>query len=581
MKKFIKISLVVVFGFGLLEATNFTFICKVNTKNCSNSKRLEASNKEEAKQKVFEIFKKNCKDLNISQIYCYTTRGGAPKKRVTNDIIFTKTRVNAKEAFVAPLPPKTSKYLFDKQEDLSAEEYSFIDESGFKDPLQSPLSTFSIDVDTASYAIIRRYLMLNNLFPPKGAVRIEEMINYFHYDYKYPEEKPIKINLRFGENIWNKNNKVLHIGLQAKKIKKFPPSNLVFLIDVSGSMQSKNKLPLLKRAFKLLVSQLRAKDTVSIVVYAGTSGLVLNGARGDQKEKIIKAIDSLRAGGSTAGGEGIKLAYKIARENFIKGGNNRVILATDGDFNVGVRSESELIDLIEKEKKDGIFLSVLGFGSGNYKDSRMEKLADKGDGNYAYIDNLLEAKKVLVKQMGATLFSVAKDVKIQVEFNPALVKKYRLVGYENRKMANEDFSNDKKDAGEIGAGDQVSALYEIKLREKNATIKSPLKYQTPQLKKTQELATIKIRYKDVNASKSKLLEKVVTLKSNEIKDEDFFFAQDVASFGMILRDSKYKGNITLKEVLEIAKKYKGKDPEGYRADFIKLVEKALLLKETK
>jgi Ca-activated chloride channel family protein len=312
--------------------------------------------------------------------------------------------------------------------------------------------------------------------------------------------------------------------------------------------------------------------------------VVLNRVRGDKKKEILKAIDSLIARGSTAGGEGIKLAYKIAKENFIKGGNNRVILATDGDFNVGVQSESELVDLIEKEKKGGVYLSILGFGMGNFKDSKMEKLADKGNGNYGYIDNLLEAKKLLVEQMSGTLFTIAKDVKVQVEFNPLLVKRYRLIGYVNRKMADEDFKDDKKDAAEVGAGHRVTVLYELELKDKNSSSTSPLKYQTltpSKEAKSDEVATVKLRFKTPEANTSKEIQKVVKLDTKEIREEDFLFPQVVAGFGMILRDSQYRGDLTLDKLLEIAKKTKGKDINGYRAEFIRVLQKAKLLKETK
>jgi len=540
---------------------------------------VEAKSQKEALSKAFEILKKQDSNIKLQDINCTI------KKRFL-EVDKRKTQTINIMPAIPMFVKRRPKMSFGYKEDLSAEEYSSFSDNSFKNPLTSPLSTFSVDVDTASYSIIRRYIMRNNIFPPKGAVRIEEMINYFDYNYTAPKNREFNILARVGDCIWNKKSKVLQIAIQAKKIdlKKLPPSNLVFLIDVSGSMGAPNKLPLLKRAFKLLVNQLRAVDSVSIVVYAGSSGVVLNGVRGDKKEKILKAIDSLVARGSTAGGEGIKLAYKIARENFIKGGNNRVILATDGDFNVGVQSESELVDLIEKEKKGGIYLTVLGFGMGNFKDTRMEKLADKGNGNYGYIDNLLEAKKLLVEQMSGTLFTIAKDVKVQVEFNPLLIKRYRLIGYVNRKMANEDFKDDKKDAAEVGAGHSVTVLYELELKDKNSSITSPLKYQTltpSKEAKSDEVATVKLRFKAPEANTSKEIQKVVKLNTKEIKEDDFYFAQVVAGFGMILRDSQYRGNLTLDKALEIAKKAKGKDINGYRAEFIKMLEKAKLLKETK
>ncbi|HIC78546.1 MAG TPA: DUF3520 domain-containing protein, partial [Sulfurovum sp.] len=350
------------------------------------------------------------------------------------------------------------------------------------------------------------------------------------------------------------------------------------LLDVSGSMGDPNKLPLLQKSLKLLVKQLRAKDTVSIVVYAGSSGLILDRARGDEGAKIIEALDKLSAGGSTAGGAGIQLAYSVAQKAFIKGGNNRVILATDGDFNVGVRSQDDLIEMIEKKRESGIFLTVLGFGMGNYQDGKMEQLADKGNGNHAYIDNLLEAKKVLVTQMSGTLYTVAKDVKVQVEFNPEKVHSYRLIGYENRALANEDFNNDKKDAGEIGMGHSVTALYEILLTSDNQTSKvDKLKYQNSSSNDLDELATVKIRYKEADGDSSKLMSKVITDSNSNIDKKETDFVQTVAGFGMLLRESKYKNELKFSELIELAKDSKGIDREGYRAEFVKMMEQAELL----
>ena len=338
------------------------------------------------------------------------------------------------------------------QSEFNTEDYSYIEENTFKNPKNNPLSTFSIDVDTASYSNVRRFLM-NSEIPPKDAVRIEELINYFNYDYIDPDaEHPFSVNTEIAKCPWNKNNLLVKIGLKGEDIPKenIPSSNLVFLLDVSGSMNAQDKLPLLQSAIKMLANQLTEKDKISIVVYAGASGVVLDSVSGDDKIKIMDAIDSLNAGGSTNGGEGINLAYKIAKQNFIENGNNRIILATDGDFNVGISSNGELTRLIEEKRNEGIFLTVLGFGTGNIKDTTMETLADKGNGNYAYIDSILEAKKVLVEEMGSTLFTIAKDVKIQVEFNPSIIEGYRLVGYENRKLNDEDFNDDTKDAGEMG-----------------------------------------------------------------------------------------------------------------------------------
>ncbi len=465
----------------------------------------------------------------------------------------------------------------------NTEEYKAINENGFKEVRSSALSTFSTDVDTASYTVIRNYLMQRNTLPPKDAVRIEEMINYFEYDYEEArDDQPFYINTRVGESIWNKDTKVIQIGLQTQKvdINELPASNLVFLLDVSGSMYAPNKLPLLIKSLKLLVQQLRAVDRVSIVVYAGSSGVILNQASGEEKGRIYAALDSLRAGGSTAGGAGIRLAYDLAQRAFIPGGNNRVILATDGDFNVGVRSESALGELIEQKRQSGVYLSVLGFGNGNYKDNRMEALADKGNGNYAYIDSLLEAKKVLVTQMSGTLYTVAKDVKIQVEFNPAKVHSYRLIGYENRLMANEDFNNDKKDAGEIGMGHRVTALYEIiPVSDEQTHRVDPLKYQYVSSNDYEELATVKIRYKEPDKDESILMSSSVKPESSMISRDDFYFAQSVAGFGMILRNSVYAKGLQYKDVIALAKDCKGIDRDGHRAEMIKIIEKAEILRQ--
>ncbi len=457
------------------------------------------------------------------------------------------------------------------------------------DALNNPLSTFSIDVDTASYANSRRFIK-NNQFPLKDAVRIEEMINYFSYDYLLPKKKhPFSINTEISACPWNQEHHLVHIGLQGKKLetKQLPPSNLVFLLDVSGSMQSPHKLPLLQTAFKLLVRELGENDRVSIVVYAGAAGLVLPSTSTRQKDKIIEAIDKLRAGGSTAGGAGIKLAYKVAEDNFIENGNNRIILATDGDFNIGISSTSALVRLVEEKRKKGIFLTTLGFGMGNYKDGRMEQLADKGNGNYYYIDNLLEAKKVFIDDMRGTLFTIAKDVKIQIEFNPAKVKAYRLIGYENRMLKKEDFADDTKDAGELGAGHTVTALYEIIPYGSKEEIPGidELKYQetkiSPQAFKSKELMTVKLRYKEPDGEKSKLIEHPLVDKHVKLDaaSENYKFSAAVAAFGMLLRDSDFKGDSTFESVLKLAREGKGKDFHGYRAEFIKLVEMCSLLKD--
>ena len=463
------------------------------------------------------------------------------------------------------------------------EEYKMFGENSFKEVASSALSTFSTDVDTAAYTNIRSYILDRQLLPEKDAVRIEEMMNYFSYDYHEPsDEKPFYINTHVSQSIWNKDSHVIQIGLQTKKvdINALPASNLVFLLDVSGSMGRPDSLPLLMKSLKLLTKQLRAKDRVSIVVYAGAAGVVLDRARGDEKARIVAALEKLKAGGSTAGGQGIQLAYDLAQKSFIEGGNNRIILATDGDFNVGVSSERGLIDLIEEKRKSGIFLSVLGFGRGNTKDTQMEALSNHGNGNYAYIDTLLEAKKVLVTQMSGTLYTVAKDVKIQVEFNPAKVHSYRLIGYVNRLLKNEDFNNDKVDAGEVGMGHSVTALYEIKLAKEGRTSKvDTLQYQEVKLGSSDNLATMKIRYKKPDGNVSTLQSKGIKIGANDIGDKDNSFVQAVAGYGMLLRDSKYKNNVSYTTLIAKAKKGKGDDEEGYRAEFIKMLETSELLQK--
>jgi Ca-activated chloride channel family protein len=476
------------------------------------------------------------------------------------------------------------------EQDTNREGYNPIEENPFVRVSDSPLSTFSIDVDTASYSNVRRFINEGQL-PPKDAVRLEEMINYFTYDYPQPTDKtPFSVNTEISEAPWNPAHRLVQIGLQGKRIstENLPASNLVFLIDVSGSMADPNKLPLLKSSLRLLVNELRAQDRASIVVYAGNAGLALPSTPGNQKNKILNVIDKLEAGGSTAGGAGIQLAYKIARENLIKSGNNRVILATDGDFNVGISSDAELVRLIEKEREQGIFLTVLGVGMGNLQDTKMEQLADKGNGNYAYIDSLLEAKKVLVKEMGGTLLTIAKDVKMQVEFNPAKVQAYRLVGYENRRLQNQDFNDDKKDAGELGAGHSVTALYEII----PAGVKSdtplpkvdPLKYQQNQANDngSNELIQVKLRYKEPNQSTSQLLAVPVVDRGQKLENAstNLKFSAAVAAFGMVLRDSQYKGTANFDEVLKLSSQSQGTDLDGYRAEFIRLVQKSKTLKKT-
>jgi Ca-activated chloride channel family protein len=464
--------------------------------------------------------------------------------------------------------------------EFNTEGYSAVHENGYKSPLKEPLSTFSIDVDAASYSNVRRFINEGQK-PVADAVRIEEMINYFDYDYPQPDnEHPFAIVYELGECPWKKGNKLLHIGIQGEKMRnaEVPASNLVFLIDVSGSMGVPNKLPLLKQAMHMLVGQLRPQDRVAIVVYAGSSGLVLPSTSGNQKEKINAALERLESGGSTAGAAGLKLAYEIAEQNFMSKGNNRIILATDGDFNIGPSSNAEMERMIETYRDKGIFISVTGFGMGNYKDDKMEIIADKGNGNYSYIDNLMEAKKVFVNEFSSTLYTIAKDVKIQIEFNPAYVKEYRLVGYENRMLNEEDFDNDKKDAGELGAGHTVTALYEIVPASGKEDKNRKLVYQRsdilPDAADNGELATIKFRYKKPDGDNSILITETIpnaTFSLNQTSN-NFRFSSAVAGFGMLLRNSEYKGSITYDQILSMARGSKGSDDDGYRAEFIRLVE---------
>jgi Ca-activated chloride channel family protein len=469
-------------------------------------------------------------------------------------------------------------------QESTAERYAHIRENPFKSVSREPLSTFSIDVDTASYANARRFLNSGQL-PPRDAVRIEEFINYFAYDYPQPTiDEPFSINVDVADCPWNRNHRLARIGLQGYEIPndERPYSNLVFLIDVSGSMNSPAKLPLLKQSMKLLVDQLDEYDRVAIVVYAGASGLVLDSITCDNRGAILDAIDNLRSGGSTNGAAGIELAYQIATENFITDGTNRVILATDGDFNVGITSEDDLHRLIEEKAKTGVFLSVLGFGGGNYQDATLELLADKGNGNYAYIDTLREAEKVLVEQMGGTLVTIAKDVKIQVEFNPAIAAAYRLIGYENRMLAKEDFNDDTKDAGEIGAGHTVTALYEIVPAGESPELPDidPLKYQltdpSPELIDNDELMTVKVRYKLPDEDKSTKLVHAVLDEGATIEEasDDFRFAAAVASFGMILRNSSHRGDAAFDQVFELAENTSNEARSEDRDGFVELVEKA-------
>ena len=468
---------------------------------------------------------------------------------------------------------------------FNTEGYAGIDENGFKNVRNNPLSTFSIDVDNASYSNIRRFIN-NGILPPADAVRIEEMINYFKYDYPEPAGvHPFSVYSELAGCPWNTRHQLLLVGLKGKSIDKssLPSSNLVFLIDVSGSMNSPNKLPLLKSAFGLLVNELRPSDHVAIVVYAGAAGLVLESTAGNKKEVIINAINNLEAGGSTAGGAGLRLAYSVASENFVRGGNNRIILATDGDFNVGESSNGGMERLVEENRERGIFMTVLGFGMGNIKDDKMEIIADKGNGNYSYIDNLQEARRVLVREFGGTLFTIAKDVKFQIEFNPAKIQSYRLIGYENRLLNDEDFNDDRKDAGEMGSGHNVTALYELVPAGSDEKIPSvdPLKYQVSkkisvpdQENFNDEYLTIKLRYKKPDGVTSMLMEKPVRSYVNDLDDasENLRFAAAVSEFGMILRNSEFKGTSSLEEAAKLARSARGEDEEGYRSEFVRLID---------
>ena len=472
------------------------------------------------------------------------------------------------------------------REGFNTESYDHIEENRFRRVEADPLSTFSIDVDTASYANVRRFIT-DGMLPPAGAIRIEELVNYFRFDYPQPSaNEPFSITTELTPCPWNPRHRLALIGLQGRELKDREPSprNLVFLIDVSGSMMPPDKLPLVRTAMRMLTDVLTERDRVAIVVYAGASGLVLPSTTGENKDRIHRALAQLEAGGSTNGASGIRLAYQVARSNFIVGGVNRVILATDGDFNVGVTNQSELVSLIERERESGVFLSVLGVGTGNLKDSTMEKLADKGNGNYSYLDTLHEARKVLVREAGATLDTIAKDVKIQVEFNPRAVFAYRLIGYENRLLKNEDFNDDKKDAGEIGAGHSVTALYEVV--PVGVTVSTsdvdPLKYQREtrptRAAASGELLTVKVRYKAPDGDTSRLLTRVV-MNTPASMSANVGFASAVAEFGMVLRGSPDSGDASVPAAVARARRFRGTDNEGYRGEFIVLAERASLLRE--
>lgn len=472
-------------------------------------------------------------------------------------------------------------------EALNRENYNHFTDNPVKRAIEQPVSTFSIDVDTGAYANVRRFLNQGSL-PREDAVRIEEMVNYFSYDYPQPQgEHPFSVTTELSPTPWNKNTLLLHVGIQGKDIAKetLPPANLVFLVDVSGSMQSPDKLELLKTSMKLLGKQLRAEDKVSMVVYAGASGVVLPPTAGDQHASINQALEQLTAGGSTNGAAGIRLAYQMAEQGFIKNGINRVILATDGDFNVGTVNFEALIDLVEEKRKGGVSLTTLGFGMGNYNDHLMEQLADAGNGNYAYIDTLNEAQKVLVDEMSSTLNTIAKDVKIQIEFNPQQVAEYRLIGYENRLLKREDFNNDKIDAGEIGAGHSVTALYEIALAGGKGSYTDPLRYNSRSLleksAKNHELAFLRLRYKQPDGDKSTLIEQAIEQSQLQTElantSDRFRFSAAVAAFGQQLRGAGYLKDYGYKEILEMARNARGKDPFGYRGEFLRLVNMAMSL----
>ncbi|WP_394776224.1 von Willebrand factor type A domain-containing protein [Flavobacterium sp.] len=517
------------------------------------------------------------KDKDATSVYGNKASNGVVVIDTKNGIYknLTEKELDAKLKITNPSPTITS----------DQEDYDAFVENAFESPRTAPLSTFSIDVDNASYTNVRRFIN-NGQTVPKDAVRVEEMVNFFKYNYPQPKDQnPFSINTELSDSPWNAKNKVLKIGLQGKNIptESLPASNLVFLIDVSGSMSDINKLPLLKQSLKILVNELREKDKVAIVVYAGAAGLVLAPTSGNEKRTINDALEKLNAGGSTAGGAGIELAYKIATENFIKNGNNRVILATDGDFNVGSTSNTDMEKLIEEKRKTGVFLTCLGYGMGNYKDSKMETLADKGNGNYAYIDNIQEANRFLGKEFKGSMFAIAKDVKIQIEFNPKQIQAYRLIGYENRKLRPEDFKNDAIDAGELGSNHTVTALYEIIPAGVSSdylnTQPDDLKYT--KVKETDnnykdELATIKFRYKKPDGDKSIEIVQVIENKAVALEkaSDDFKFSTAVAWFGLKLRDSKLISNKSSDDILKLAKQGISNDNEGYKSEFIRLTESA-------
>lgn len=484
-------------------------------------------------------------------------------------------------AFIFPISCSTvddeGNYYATDYDHLDNEEYTPIKENPFMFAQKDPLSTFSIDVDVASYGNMRRYINQGNL-PPADAVRTEELINYFSYRYELPEgDDPVRISTEVGNCPWNEKHRLVRLAIKAREIPRedLPASNFVFLIDVSGSMYG--RLGLVKSSLKLLANNLGENDRVSIVVYAGAAGLVLPPTSGENKQKIFESLGALEAGGSTAGGAGIKLAYKTAREHFIQGGNNRIILCTDGDFNVGAASTGELEKIVEEERESGVFLTVLGYGMGNYKDNFMQVLAEKGNGNHAYIDNLQEANKVLINEFGSTLYAVAKDVKLQIEFNPAKTLAYRLIGYESRLMDHEDFDDDSKDAGDMGPGHAVTAFYEIVPVGSDsdiATSEEGLKYKDNQVTGTNELLTVNLRYKEPDNNSSKKIDLPLVDTNGNNVSSDFRFASAVAMFAHLLRDSEYKGSASFDKVMSLANEGLDYDKQGYRKEFVRLVETA-------
>jgi Ca-activated chloride channel family protein len=504
---------------------------------------------------------------------------GCPKpKAMVAMEVESSFRPNLGKVYDNEFDKKTVKKVSKNYIDYNDEEYNALVENPFELTKNQPLSTFSIDTDNASYSNVRRMIEYGRV--DKNAVRVEEMINYFKYDYPQPKNnQSFSISTEIGKSPWNPNHQLLKIGLKGKNIpmNNLPPSNMVFLVDTSGSMAYENKLPLLKSSLKILLDQLRPVDKVAIVVYAGSAGVVLPSTSVAEKRKITEALERLQAGGSTAGGAGIELAYKLAQKSFIKGGNNRVILATDGDFNVGVSSEADLERLIEEKRKSGVFLTCLGYGMGNYKDNKMETLADKGNGNYAYIDNLQEANKFLGREFAGNIYTIAKDVKIQIEFNPKYVQSYRLIGYENRKLRNEDFANDKIDAGELGSGHTVTALYEIipaNVNSKFLPKQNKLKYSSTSgsQKFEDELGTVKFRYKKPHGSKSSEIVHAINNAKSQAESKDFKFASSVAWFGLVLRDSQFITGKDLEAIEKLAKDSKGEDRDGDRKGFVDLIK---------